>query len=252
MRPFFLALVLAALAAPCARAADPGSGLKDPESILQALRSTDTAQCQTALVAIAALPGYPQSAQDLLPALLWMAHGDDPDLVAAAKLQAQALGWPKTYNLEAVHRLAVREDNVFRMMALDMLVRLAWRDPEAMALLLEVNRTHAHGTGVMIRAFASSLREVECPTDPEMDDWNTRMVPFRQRMLNALHDGGAKMRPMAEALLRCAQVDPEVAAEAQALLDSTAAAELGQPAPSPAPSPVPLAVPGLRLGVGGR
>ncbi len=121
----------------------PDPRFQDPESVLQALRDPDKALCQAALAAIPGLPGYPQSAQDLLPALLWMAHGDDADLAAAAKAQARSLGWPKAYNLEGVHRLAVREDNVFRMMALDMLVRLAWRDPEAMTLLLEVSRTHA-------------------------------------------------------------------------------------------------------------
>jgi hypothetical protein len=250
MRTFIVALVLLALAAPPVRAADPGPVFKDPESILQALRTSDKAQGQAALAAIPALPGYPQAAQDLLPALLWMAHGDDPDLSAAARAQAHALGWPKTYDLECVHRLAIREDNVFRMMALDMLVRLAWRDPEAMTLLLEVSRNHARGTGVMIRAFASSLREVECPIQPQMDDWNARMVPFRQRMLNALHDGGAKMRPMAEALVRCGNSDPEVVAEAQALLDSTTQPESAA-VPERAPS-TPVPIPGMGLGIGTR
>jgi hypothetical protein len=245
MRTVLAALVLLALAAPPVHATGPDTRFKDPESILQALRSPDKDQAQAALAAIPAVPGYPQAAQDLLPALLWMAHGDDPDLAPAAQAQARSLGWPKTYDLECVHRLAMREDNVFRMMALDMLVRLAWRDPEAMTLLLEVSRNHARGTGVMIRAFASSLREVECPDGPQMDRWNSRMVPFRQRMLNALHDGGVKMRPMAEALVRCANSDPEVAAEAQALLDSTTqTAGAAEPEKGP-PTPAPLSGMGL-------
>jgi hypothetical protein len=250
MRPCLFALVLLVLAIPTARAAEADTAFQDPESILQALRSTDQAQCQAALAAIPKLPGYPKAAQDLLPALLWMAHGDDPELAAAARSQAHSLGWPKTYDLECVHRLAMREDSVFRMMALDMLVRLAWRDPEAMTLLLEVSRTHARGTGVMIRAFASSLREVECPMEADMDDWNARMVPFRQRMINALHDGGSKMRPMAEALQRCPGVDPEVAAEAQALLESSVQPESAA-VPERAPS-TPLPIPGMGLGIGTR
>jgi len=248
MRTLFLALGLAALAALPARAADADPGFKDPETILLALRSADKGQSQAALAAIPKLPGYPQAAQDLLPALLWMAHGDDPDLAGPAQAQAQALGWPKTYDLECVHRLAKREDNVFRMMALDMLVRLAWRDPEAMTLLLEVSRTHAQGTGVMIRAFASSLRETECPSQAEMDDWNTRLAPFRQRMLNALHDGGRTMRPAAEALVRCANADPVVVAEAQALLDSTTQPESAAVPEKEPPTPVPI--PGMGLGIG--
>jgi hypothetical protein len=117
--------------------------------------------------------------------------------------------------------MAAREDALYKMMALSMLSKLAWDDPGAMTILLEVNRNHSHGTGTMIRAFASLVRERSCGSQLEMDAWNSRAVHLRERMINALHEGGPKMRPIAEALLTCPLLDPMIAAEAQAVLDST-------------------------------
>jgi hypothetical protein len=159
---------------------------------------------------------------DVLPALLWMAEGQDEELAAAAKAQATALGWPGSYCLPCVRKLARREDSIYRMMAIAFLNRLAWSDPGAMTILLEVNRDHARGQGPAIRAYAQALARRYCGSDLEMTDWNKRAVPLRPRMLNALAGGGLRMRPMALALLTCKKVDPMILDAAQAVVDATA------------------------------
>jgi hypothetical protein len=49
-------------------------------------------------------------------------------------------------------------------------------------------------------------------------------------MVNALHDGGPRMRPMADALLTCNKVDPILAAAAQAVVNAA-------PIPTVGPDP---------------
>src|SRR5665213_3190709 len=187
-------LIFAALAlcfAPIQNAkADSQAG--DPESILAALRSPDKGRRIGALNAIPSIPGYPHQAEDLLPALLWMADGDDPDLATMAQAQATALGWPGTYCLPCVRRLAAREDLIFKMMALSMLVKLAWQNPAAMAILLEVNRNHTAGNGAMVHKYASLLGELSCGTDPDMELWNSHAGHFLGRMIESLQAGGKK------------------------------------------------------------
>lgn len=200
------------------------------DTLLADLRSADKAVAQQALASIPGLAGYPRAAQDLLPALLWMADNDDPDLAAAARSQAAALGWPKTYCLYCVRRLAVRQDGVYKLMGLTLLAKLAWEDPAAMMVLLEINRNHVRGNGSMIRAFAAVVKARPCRSDLEMQDWNNRAVRWRPRMVNALHNGGSRMRPIAEALLSCNKVDPILAVEAQAVLDAA-------PVPTVGPDP---------------
>jgi len=73
----------------------------------------------------------------------------------------------------------------------------------------------------MIRAFASLVKNRSCGSQLEMDAWNSRAVHLRTRMVNALHNGGPKMRPIAEALLTCPLLDPIIVTEAKALMDGT-------------------------------
>jgi hypothetical protein len=95
-----------------------------------------------------------------------------------------------------------------------------------------VNRNHARGQGPAIRAYAQALSRRLCGGDLEMTDWNKRAVPLRERMTNALRGGGLRMRPMALALLSCDKVDPMILAEAQAVVDATAATP-ATPVPGP-------------------
>jgi hypothetical protein len=203
------------------------------EEILLALRSTDKVQLLQTLQCIPQTQGYPASGDALLPALLWIKyHQDDDDIVREASFQVDVLGWPQHYCLACMRRFASREDLAYKMMGVTALTWIAWKDPEAMAILFEITKNTHQELGIMVRSVSSQLQHIDCGNQYEMDDWNKRALPFIGRMENALDGANWHLRPLAAVLLNCPYLDEGLQRALQDYLDRV-------PEPLYRPSPTP-------------
>lgn len=217
LRILFFALALAATSA-----AAPPPGLdprSESEATLQALRSEDIAKVLLALKGIPAMKDYPDSAQGLLPALLWIKEGGIVDLAQEADIQARALGWPAKYCLSCLRKFAARQDKVYKLMGLSALAGIVWRDPEAMLALVEISQAARGQVSNMARGVALKVEHGACGSQREMEAWNERMEPLMARMRTAFGSGDWRLKPLAKALLRCQMLRADLRQLAQAAAD---------------------------------
>jgi hypothetical protein len=132
-----------------------------------------------------------------------MDHKDDEEVGEEAEAQAEALGWPGHYCLDCIRKFASRQDGIYKMMGLKALTQIAWKDPEAMTILIEITKNTRSGANAMVRSVSSGLVHADCGNQSDMDAWNARALPFLGRIQSALASANWHLRPLAAILLNC-------------------------------------------------
>ncbi len=180
------------------------------EITLADLRSTEIAKVLMTLKGIPKLKGYPETAQALLPALVWIKESGVPDLAQEADVQARGLGWPERYCLSCLRKFASRQDKIYKLMGLSALAKIVWRDPEAMLALVEISKNTRAEVNTMARGIASEVGHTACGGLRAMTEWNKKLEPLMGRMQTAFGSGDWRLRPLAEAMLKCGYLAPDL------------------------------------------
>ena len=195
------------------------SSTSQVEGALLNLRSADESVVLQTLEGLPAMKGYPDSAQPLLPALIWIKAADKEDISEEAGDRLEEMGWPKKYCLPCIRKFAARQDNVYKMMGISALVDIAWTDPEVMLLLLQISQGSKPEINAMVRAAAATLSRETCTMQDDMEAWNLKALPFLGPMQEVFATADWRVRPMAEAMLKCPRLRDDLKTAAQAFLE---------------------------------